>query len=102
MERRPLRETGAAFSVRIRPYGEVMGMEPASAMSLDDALALHRAGRLAEAEAAYRSLLAVHRGHPDLLRFLGLLRHQQGHAAEALDLLERGKPATKAPFPPVC
>lgn len=64
-------------------------MEPASAMSLDDALALHRAGRLAEAEAAYRSLLAVHRGHPDLLRFLGLLRHQQGHAAEALDLLER-------------
>ncbi|UEM19357.1 tetratricopeptide repeat protein [Skermanella mucosa] len=64
-------------------------MGTTSAMSLEDALALHRAGRLDEAEAAYRSLLAVHPGHADLLRFFGLLRHQQGRADEAIDLLER-------------
>ncbi|WP_158046458.1 tetratricopeptide repeat protein [Skermanella pratensis] len=64
-------------------------MGSTSAMSLEDALVLHRAGRLGEAEAVYRILLAAHPGHADLLRFFGLLRHQQGQADVALELLER-------------
>ena len=54
---------------------------------LQRSLALHRAGRLAEAEAAYRLILEAAPGHPTVLSYLGLLRHQRGDAAQALSLL---------------
>jgi tetratricopeptide (TPR) repeat protein len=49
---------------------------------LDEAVNLHRQGRLAEAELRYRRLLDF-----DLLYLFGILRAQQGHHQEALDLM---------------
>ena len=49
---------------------------------LDEAVALHRQGRLGEAEQRYRRLLDF-----DLLHLFGILRGQQGHHQEALDLM---------------
>jgi predicted O-linked N-acetylglucosamine transferase (SPINDLY family) len=56
---------------------------------LRQGVALHQAGRLAEAEACYRQILAVRRDLPDALNLLGTLRHQQGHHDEAARLIER-------------
>ncbi|TWA86934.1 tetratricopeptide (TPR) repeat protein [Azospirillum brasilense] len=48
-------------------------------------LAHHGAGRLAEAESAYRRVLADHPRHPDALHLLGALALQGGRPAEAVD-----------------
>ncbi len=53
----------------------------------DRALALHRAGRLAEAESGYRAALAANPDDVDALRLLGVVRTQQGHHGEALALV---------------
>ena len=53
------------------------------------ALAQHRSGRLAEAEAAYRRILEVAPEDAGALNHLGLLRYQRGDAVEALSLLRR-------------
>lgn len=53
------------------------------------ALALHQAGRVREAEALYRQVLARRAGHAPALHFLGLLLHQSGRSAEGLALMER-------------
>jgi tetratricopeptide (TPR) repeat protein len=55
---------------------------------LEDAKRLHRAGKLAEAEAAYSRVLAV-TAHPDALHLLGLVRHQLGQSAAAVEPLSR-------------
>ena len=47
----------------------------------------HQAGRLAEAEEHYRTLLRQAPHNADALHLLGLLRYQQGHAAEAEGLV---------------
>jgi protein O-GlcNAc transferase len=62
-------------------------MPPAD--TLDAALEHHRAGRLAEAEVAYRHLLADEPNDPSALHLLGMLLHQTGRNTEALDLLDR-------------
>jgi len=52
--------------------------------AFEAALQRHRAGRLAEAEALYRQILAVQPNHADSLHFLGVLAHQAGrHDAAA-------------------
>jgi Flp pilus assembly protein TadD len=43
----------------------------------------HRAGRLAQAETAYRQALAIQPGHCDALHFLGLIAHQMGDNEKA-------------------
>jgi protein O-GlcNAc transferase len=53
------------------------------------ALQHHRAGRLSEAEALYRRILAVAPNHAGALHFLGVLAWQRGHAAEAVALIGR-------------
>jgi Flp pilus assembly protein TadD len=56
--------------------------------TLDQAFTLHRAGRLAEAESAYRAILE---GSPEdgaVRRGLGLLLIQSGRGAEAVDVLQ--------------
>ncbi len=58
------------------------------------ALALHRSGRLAEAEAAYRRILEAAPGDPRALGQLGLLRHQRGDSREALAWLRRAVEAS--------
>ncbi|WP_236783917.1 tetratricopeptide repeat protein [Azospirillum humicireducens] len=59
---------------------------------LNDAVALHRAGHVAEAEAAYRAAIAAdasraNPSHADALHLLGLLLHQTGRSADALTLI---------------
>ncbi|MGN6144378.1 MAG: sulfotransferase [Mesorhizobium sp.] len=53
------------------------------------ALALHQAGRLTEAEALYRQVLGVRADHAPALHFLGLLLHQSGRSADGLALMQR-------------
>jgi predicted O-linked N-acetylglucosamine transferase (SPINDLY family) len=53
------------------------------------ALRLHKAGRLAEAEALYRGILDVVPEEPDALHFLGVLRAGAGQVDDALGLLGR-------------
>jgi predicted O-linked N-acetylglucosamine transferase (SPINDLY family) len=56
---------------------------------LKNALGLHRAGRLAEAETLYRQARAAAPRHFDVLHLSGLLAYQQGRIAEAVDWLGR-------------
>ena len=48
------------------------------------ALALHQAGRLAEAEKIYNQILAMQPDHFDSLHLLGVIFHQRGNHAEAV------------------
>src|SRR5262249_7404778 len=57
--------------------------------TIDQGKALHRMGRIAEAEAIYRSVLAHDPREFDALHLLGLIRYQQGRAGEAQELLSR-------------
>ncbi|QCO17379.1 tetratricopeptide repeat protein (plasmid) [Azospirillum brasilense] len=52
-------------------------------------LAHHGAGRLAEAESAYRRVLADHPRHPDALHLLGALALQCGKPAEAVEWMRQ-------------
>jgi tetratricopeptide (TPR) repeat protein len=56
---------------------------------LANAVALHRAGRLADAARLYLSLLEQQPNHADALHMLGLLHHQQGQHARAVELIGR-------------
>ena len=51
---------------------------------VDQALAFHRQGRIAEAERLYRQVLNASPGHFDARHLLGMLRSQQGRHQEAL------------------
>ena len=53
------------------------------------ALQHHRAGRLAEAEALYRQILAVDPRHADALHLLGALAHQVGRNDVAVGLIRQ-------------
>lgn len=59
------------------------------AARLEDALALHQAGRLAEAERLYQDILRSEPRHFDALHFLGVAAYQQGRHAEAVDFISR-------------
>ncbi|HXV00084.1 MAG TPA: tetratricopeptide repeat protein [Caulobacteraceae bacterium] len=52
-------------------------------------LGAHQSGRLQEAEAAYRQVLASEPSHPDTLHLLGVLAHQTGHSEAAAELIGR-------------
>lgn len=65
-------------------------MSPAKLQSLlQSALAHHRAGRLAEAEAFYRQARTLAPQHFDVILLSGLVAYQAGRVAEALDFLGR-------------
>ena len=64
-------------------------MASALERKLDEALADHQAGRYAQAEAAYRKVLAQQPHHADALHFLGLLLHQGGRGGEGIELMQR-------------
>ena len=55
--------------------------------TLQQALALHRAGRLPEAETLYRHILQMEPNHPDALHFLGVLAQQVGKHEIAVELI---------------
>src|SRR5215813_2370685 len=58
-------------------------------LTIERARALHRMGRIAEAEAVYRSVLAHDPRQFDALHLLGLIRYQKGRAGESQELLSR-------------
>ncbi|QCO16661.1 tetratricopeptide repeat protein (plasmid) [Azospirillum brasilense] len=58
------------------------------AARLGDAVAHHRAGRLADAERDYRAVLVADPHHPDALHLLGVLALQAGHPGPAVALIE--------------
>lgn len=62
-------------------------------LSLDEAVvyasALHRQGRLDDAEEVYRQVMAARDDHPDCLHFLGVLMHQRGDHGAAETLIRR-------------
>jgi protein O-GlcNAc transferase len=53
------------------------------------ALQHHRAGRLHDAEALYRRILATQSNHPDSLHMLGVIAHQTGQPQLAIELIRR-------------
>ena len=53
------------------------------------ALRHHQEGRLAQAEALYRQILAAQPKHADSLHLLGLIAHQLGRHGRALDLIRQ-------------
>jgi tetratricopeptide (TPR) repeat protein len=57
------------------------------------AIAHHKAGRLVEAETAYRRLLAAAPSNPDITMLLGLLLDQRGAHAEAVQHLAKAAKA---------
>jgi tetratricopeptide (TPR) repeat protein len=60
---------------------------------LEKAVAAHRAGDLAEAEAGYRRILAVSPKHPGTLNLIGVALTQAGRADEGLEFLKRAAKA---------
>ncbi|MBB5061412.1 Flp pilus assembly protein TadD [Granulicella aggregans] len=63
---------------------------------LDNALRHHQAGRLVEAEKAYRNILKRHPDHADSLHLLGLIAHATGHNEEAIRLIRRAIEVNKS------
>ena len=63
--------------------------DPAFRAHADHALALHRDGNLAEAEAEYRAALRISPDTPALLHNLGVLLATRGETGEALALFDR-------------
>jgi predicted O-linked N-acetylglucosamine transferase (SPINDLY family) len=57
--------------------------------ALQTALEHHQGGRLAQAEALYRRVLAAFPDHTDALHLLGVLAAQTGHADKAVELIGR-------------
>jgi tetratricopeptide (TPR) repeat protein len=57
--------------------------------ALEEAVARHRAGKLADAESIYRQILTQRPDHPAALHLLGLLSFQSGRPEQALDLISR-------------
>jgi 2-polyprenyl-3-methyl-5-hydroxy-6-metoxy-1,4-benzoquinol methylase/tetratricopeptide (TPR) repeat protein len=55
----------------------------------NQALGSHQAGRLQDAEAGYREVLARDARHAGALCYLGLLAHQSGHSDAGIDLLKK-------------
>lgn len=64
-------------------------MQDANDDSLQQAIALHRSGRLSDAEAIYRQILTVDPDHADALQLLGAVAHQLGQHGVAIELIER-------------
>jgi tetratricopeptide (TPR) repeat protein len=61
--------------------------DEAIANAIHYGLELHRNGILDQAESLYTGVLKLAPGHGEALHFLGVLRNQQGHVEEALELM---------------
>ena len=57
--------------------------------SVQQAIELHKAGRLDEAEAAYRALLEVDPAQLQAMHLLGVVAQQRGRDAEGIELIQR-------------
>ena len=75
-------------SARSIPAGDGNAAKRDMSADLHAALALHQAGALDPAEAAYRRILQDHPEHGDALNLLGALLSQRGQHQEAIPLLQ--------------
>jgi tetratricopeptide (TPR) repeat protein len=73
-------------------------LSPAAAQTLNLALQHHGAGRLPEAEAAYRQVLSENPKHAATLHFLGVIAYQSGKPDAAVELIERALAAKPTLF----
>ncbi len=69
--------------------GKFAGAGPETEALLQGGVAHHVAGRLAEAERAYREVLRRQPAHARALHLLGLIAFQSGEAARAVELFDR-------------
>jgi predicted TPR repeat methyltransferase len=67
----------------------VKGLAKRSARLVHEAVAAHQARRFAEARTLYKKALACRPDDPDALHFFGVLRHDLGESAAAVELIER-------------
>jgi protein O-GlcNAc transferase len=74
-----------------RPSAAKSGQTPDNVVAdiLDAGITHHQAGRLAEAEASYRQVLAAQPDHPDALHLLGAIAQQAGRHDLAVDLIRQ-------------
>jgi protein O-GlcNAc transferase len=56
---------------------------------LQQAMAFHQAGRLAQAEALYRQILLAEPNHPEVLHYLGMLAQQVGKNEIAVEFISK-------------
>jgi predicted TPR repeat methyltransferase len=66
-------------------HSPTLDIQSAQAM----AIKLHRSGQLDDAETLYQRILHIQPNHPDILHFLGMLRHQRGDSTDGLRLIEQ-------------
>ena len=57
--------------------------------ALSTAIEMHRAGQLGQASQLYQKILAREQENPEALHLLGVLNHQQGQNARAIELIGR-------------
>ncbi|MGN6388808.1 MAG: tetratricopeptide repeat protein, partial [Burkholderiaceae bacterium] len=69
--------------------GQSAGSPPAAERTLTEAIAHHRAGRLAQADALYRDVLAALPDHPDALHLSGTVAYQTGQLDLAAERIGR-------------
>lgn len=67
------------------------------ARALEQAVALHRGGRVGDAEKVYRKVLEHAPDHPEALNLLGLVHYQKRDAAGAVQLIQRAVAADDRP-----
>jgi Tfp pilus assembly protein PilF len=77
------------FKVAKKPVPEPSVAGPVVVQRLEVALEHHRAGRLAQAEGAYREVLAADPENIDALHFLGVIAYQRGRHDQAEQLISR-------------
>jgi tetratricopeptide (TPR) repeat protein len=73
----------------IKPNFHQMKSSPNTAALFAEGLALHKAGRLTEAEKIYDRVLTNEPDHFDSLRLRGVIFHQRGNDAEAIHQINR-------------
>ena len=86
MNRKDRRAGRTHGQVPANPFDRRLPTLPAAHL-FDLAFEHHKAGRLAEAEAAYRQILEIDPKHADSLNSLGILAHQCGHSDDAIELI---------------
>jgi len=65
------------------------GRGPSPRADIEQAISLHRAGKLPKAKRIYQAILAANPDHVVALHFLGVLYHQSGHSDRAVTSIER-------------
>src|SRR6516225_8559972 len=78
---RPRRASRSSPGMASKAKAKAPPLDRATAAMLERAAALHRGGKLAEAETLYRGILATDEQQFDALHLLGVVRYQQGYNA---------------------